>query len=457
MLSKTETTTAMALPARRAGGVLEVSALAYPVVLQTFSDTLMQVVDSAFVGRLGATELGAVGFAGIWLWTCLCAFVGTATGVQTFAAQAFGAGRHRECGTWIWQAAYVLVPAIILWIGLVAFGFETALGWLGPTPELQARALEYAWGRFPGMPMVILSIILTSFLRGLGRTALPLLVTVLANLVNVFLDYGLIFGRFGLPEWGVAGAGAATSAANWTYCAIMLFAVTRPSLAREFGTRAFRPRAKLMRRYINTSVPIGGQWLLDMTSFAVFSTIIARMGDIPMAANQAMIQLLSLSFMQAYGISVSAGALVGRYIGARDLESAERSHRSALTLGMGLAAIVGVAFLAVPEPLLRIFTDDPEVIALGRPLLALAALFQIVDAVGIIVGGSLRGAGDTRWPFLVQATLAWALRLPLVYLCAIALQGGLLGAWIGELGYIVVLNGFFWMRFRAGNWRSMRV
>jgi putative MATE family efflux protein len=304
---------------------------------------------------------------------------------------------------------------------------------------------------------VIVSVIFTSFFRGLGQTGMPLVATIAANLVNLVLDYGLVLGRLGMPQWGVFGAGAATSASNLVYLLIIAGAALRPSIAAAYGTRSVRASAPLIRRFTRTSTPIGGQWLLDMASFAVFSTIIVRMGDVSMAANQAMIQLLSLSFMQAYGISVAAGALVGRYVGAGDLASAERSYASSMKLGMALAATVAAMFLLFPEPLLRIFSDDRRVLELGAPLLALAALFQVIDAVGIIVGGSLRGAGDTRWPFFMQASLAWLLRIPVVYACAIALHGGLLGAWVGELVYISVLNVAFVLRFRAGTWRRMRV
>ena len=212
-----------------------------------------------------------------------------------------------------------------------------------------------------------------------------------------------------------------------------------------------------MWRYARTSVPVGGQWVLDMISFALFSTIIARMGDTQMAASQAMIQLLSLSFMQAFGISIACGALVGRYVGARDLASAERAHHSAMKLGIGLATAVVVLFLTVPDTLLGIFTSDPEVVALGRPLLALGALFQLLDAVGIIAGGSLRGAGDTRFPFVMQATLAWCVRLPLMYLFAVVFARGVLGAWFGELLYVAVLGSVWLLRFRSGVWRTVRI
>lgn len=442
---------------RLPGGVSEVAVLAYPAVLQTLSDTAMQVVDSAMVGRLGVTELGAVGFGGVWLWTMLVLLVGTATGVQTFVAQACGAGDAKHCGRWAWQGLYTLLPAAVVWVGIIALTFQPFLNFLGPSPELRVLAARYVQARLFGAPAIIAAVVLTSFFRGLGDTRTPLAATVVANVLNAVLAYGLVFGRLGLPSWGVAGAGAATALSNWTYTTIMLAALLRRRMADAYGTRLVRPDWHAMRRFARTSAPIGGQWVLDMVSFALFSTIIARMGNVQMAASQAMIQLLSLSFMQAFGISIASGALVGRYVGAADLESAERIHWSALKLGLGLAAVVAILFLSVPEVLLGIFSTDPEVLTLGRPLLALGAVFQLIDAVGIIAGGSLRGAGDTRWPFLVQASLAWTVRLPLVYLLAVVLGGGVTGAWLGELGYVAVLGAVWLLRFRVGAWRMIRI
>lgn len=442
---------------RLPGGVAEVAVLAYPAVLQTLSDTLMQVVDAAIVGRLGVTELGAVGFGGIWVWTMLVVFVGAATGVQTFVSQAFGAGEHKQCGRWVWQALYTLLPASVLWVATIELVFGPLVHLLGPSPELQGFATSYAHGRLLGGPAIVAAVVLTSFFRGLGDTRTPLVATVFANLLNAVACYGLVFGHFGLPAWGVAGAGVATALSNWTYTAIMLCALLRRRMIATYATRPARPDRASMWRFARTSIPVGGQWVLDMISFALFSTIIARMGDVQMAASQAMLQLLSLSFMQAFGISIASGALVGRYVGARDLTSAERSHHSAMKLGLGLATAVAVLFLTVPDALLGIFTTDPDVIALGRPLLALGALFQLLDAVGIIASGSLRGAGDTRFPFVVQATLAWIVRLPLVYTFALVLGRGVTGAWFGELLYVTVLGSAWLLRFRSGVWRTVRI
>jgi MATE family, multidrug efflux pump len=439
------------------GSISEVAALAYPAVLQTMSDTAMQVVDAAMVGRLGIAELGAVGFGGIWLWTMMVFFVGTATGVQTFTAQTFGSRDIAACGRWAWQGLYALALPAVLWTAVLAFSFAPLLRLLGASPEMCELASTYAHARLFGVPAVIGSVVLSSFFRGMGDTRTPLVVTVLANFLNAILAYGLVFGRLGLPAWGVAGAGMATAIANWTYFSVMLGALLQRRMRREFGTTPVQPDVTAMRRLARTSAPIGGQWVLDMISFALFSTIIARMGEAQMAASQAMIQLLSMSFMQAYGISIASGALVGRYVGARELGAAERSHRSALKLGLSLAALVAVLFLAVPETLLAIFTADPQVLVLGRSLLALGALFQVVDAVGIIAGGSLRGSGDTRFPFAIQAGLAWMLRLPLVYIAAVVLRGGVVGAWFGELAYVAVLSSAWLLRWRSGVWRTIRI
>ena len=201
----------------RRGSVSEVFELAYPVVLTQLSTTALGVVDSAMVGRLGATELGAVGFGAIWLWTFFTLFYGTATGVQTFVSQADGAGRQRECGAWAWHGFYAVVPAALLCACAIALVITPLVALLGPSEALQTHAVAYILPRLPGEVGMVVVMVLTSFFRGFGDTRTPLYVTLAANVVNAALDYGLIFGRLGLPEWGVAGAGTATACGRIVY------------------------------------------------------------------------------------------------------------------------------------------------------------------------------------------------------------------------------------------------
>jgi MATE family multidrug resistance protein len=435
----------------------EVFTLAYPVVLTQISATTLGVVDSAMVGRLGPTELGAVGFGAIWLWTIFSFFYGTASGVQTFVSQADGAGRPRECGAWAWHGFYAVVPVTFVCVCALAPAIGPLIAALGPSADLQTNAVAYILPRLPGEVGMAVVMVLTSFFRGFGDTRTPLYVTLGANVVNAVLDYGLIFGRLGLPEWGVAGAGAATSIGVWLAAGALFLCYRRRLLRERFDTRAVRPESGAVRRFLRTGAPIGGQWCLGMTSFAMFTTLVARMGDTEMAASQAFVVLLSLSFMQAIGLSVGAATLVGRYVGARDLDAAVRSCKSALLLGAGLGGTIALLYLAAPVSLLRLFTDDPDVVRLGVPLLAIGALFQLFDAFGIISEGALRGAGDTRWPFLVHAALGWGFFVPAAYVLGFVLEGGLTGAWLGGLAYVVALSTVLVWRFWSGAWRDIEI
>ncbi len=226
---------------RRNGGVREVFVLAYPVVLTQLSTTLMGVVDSAMVGRLGATELAAVGFASVWAWTIFSLLHGTASGVQTFVSQADGAGRQRECGAWAWHGIYSVIPVALLFVAVLAPAVPQFIAWLGPSAELQGAATTYIVARMPGEVCVSFSMALISFFRGFGDTRTPLYAALFANALNAVLDYGLIFGELGLPAWGVRGAGVATAIGNASAAVWMFVAFRRRRVAERYGTRRAAP------------------------------------------------------------------------------------------------------------------------------------------------------------------------------------------------------------------------
>ena len=440
-----------------AGGVRELVALALPIVFTNLSSTLMMTVDAAMVGRLGATELGAVGYAGIWYWTVIAVFNGTGSGVQTFAAQAHGAGRGHRCGRWLWQAWYTVVPAATAALLAFAVAFPALLELLGPAASLRPLAAAYVQARVVGIGGMMTGLLVAAFLRGVGDTRTPLAAMVVANVVNAVLNYALIFGHFGLPRLGVVGSGLATAVAEWVYAAWLLRAVTRPEVVRAFGLGRVRPDPAAMRRFLRTSAPIGGQWALDMLAFAVFSTLVARMGASEMAASQALLSLMHLSLMQVVGVQMAVATLVGRYIGAGDLVAARRSLASGLRVGVGLSMLVAAMFVVVPGPCLRLFVSDEAVLRLGAPLLAVGAAFLVCDAYGVLIGGALRGAGDTRWPFVVQTLLAWGVFLPAAYAGASLLGAGLTGAWSGGVVYVAVLGLALQWRVQSGAWERARI
>ena len=439
------------------GSVREVLDLAYPVILTQISVTLMQLVDSAMVGRLGTSELGAVGFGGIWMWTTLSLFVGLSTAVQTFVAQDHGAGNAHTTGKWVWQGIYTTLPITAIAMLVIFWAAPMLIDWVEPSETLRPLAADYIQARSLGGVGLVTAMVLTSFFRGLGDTRTPLYCTIVANLFNAVLDYGLIFGELGFPAWGVFGAGFATSLSEWILLLAIACFFAQRRIRASFDTRPVSPDRTAIRRLLRIGLPIGGQWCLEMTSFAAFSAIVVQMGDSAMAASQAIIVLLSLSFMQAVGMSIAVATLVGRYVGSGDLRAAEKSFYSGIRLALGLGGIMAIAFLAFPEALIRIFTRDTEILRLGGPLLMLGAAFQIFDALGIVSDGALRGAGDTLWPFAVRFALAWGVQVPIAYTLAVTLDGGLLGAWLGAFVYIVLLASILIWRFRSGRWRAIQI
>jgi len=441
----------------RPGGLREVALLAYPLVLTQMSITAMAVVDSAIVGRLGAAPLGAVGLGGMWIWTLASFFVGTSMAVQTFVAQLHGAGRGRECGAWSWQGLASLAPLAALASVLVFVGADAIMVVLAPTESIAPLATGYMRARALGIVGITAAVTMSSFFRGLGDARTPLYATLTANVLNLVLDYGLVFGELGMPRLGVVGAGLATAIAEWVYFLFLAVIFLRPRLARSFDTRPQRPAWKEIKRLWYTGGPIGGQWVLEMLSFAVFTTLVARMGDAAMAASHAYVQLLSLSFMQATGISTATATLVGRYIGAQRYDFVARSFRSSIGLAAALGCLIAALFVGVPRTLLRIFTDDPAVLEIGIPLLLVGAGYQFMDAMAIVTDGALRGAGDTRWPFVIRCVLSWVVFLPAAWLLAFPLRGGLTGAWLGGLVYIALLAALLYGRFRSGAWKGIRI
>jgi MATE family multidrug resistance protein len=342
-------------------------------------------------------------------------------------------------------------------VAILAWLLEPALALLGPSLEMRTLTADYVQARLFGELGFVAVMVINSFYRGLGDTRTPLYITLFANAVNVVLDYGLIFGKFGLPEWGVAGAGVATAIAQWSNAIVLFVIFQRRSVAKRCNTHPTALNVEQIRRFLWTGAPIGGQWFIGMMSFSAFTTLVARMGDESMAASQAFVMLLSLSFMQAVGISIATAILVGRYIGAGDPSAAIRTFRSAILLGIALAIAIAIAFVAIPIPLLRIFTDDAKVLELGRPLLLLGALFQLADAVAIISEGALRGAGDTRWPFAIETAMGWGVLVPLAYYVGVVLEFGLTGAWLASLAHILALASILFLRFRSNAWQKIRI
>lgn len=444
-------------PEHKKGGYAEVWHIAYPAVLTMISHTIMTFIDAIMVGRLGPTELAAVGLSGTLTWGLFSFFNGVVNGVNTFVAQDYGAKRFDNIGRVTWQGVYFALISGGILIFVSRFNVEL-MRLLGPAEDVQRIGASYLGIRLWGGVFIVLYMCFSAFLRGIGDTRTPLKIVIFINVLNIVGDYALIFGKFGFPELGTDGAAYATVGASAVGALIFfLVFVSRKSDMRFAARSGWRVRLDLMARLSRVGLPIGLQWLLDMASFIVFTALIGRIGTLQLAASTAGLRLMHLSFMPVFGVSIAATTLVGQYIGSKEVPCATRAGYTAIKLSMVYAGLVALLFLAIPRQLVMMISQDPEVVSLGGRILRVAAIFLLFDSMGIASNGCLRGAGDTRWAMFIGVGFAWFIFVPLAYLGAIVLKGGAVGAWAGATGYIIALGLAYFIRFRTGKWKNIKI
>jgi MATE family multidrug resistance protein len=445
------------LPGVRAGSVKEAWKLAYPTVIGQLSVTVMWTVDTILLGHVGKVELAAAGFGGVLIWTLYTFFVGTIGSVNTFVAQSKGSGNSDRCPHFAWQGLWLaLISGLIL--GLITWKFQWILAAARPAPDVIEECLRYSRARLFGAFFLMGTFTFHNFFRGVGDMKTPMRIAIASNLINILLDLVLIYGWGPFPRLTTLGAGMATAIADVSAFFMGAAVFLGPTLHRKYSTRinrAFRPA--LVGRMLKVGLPMGVQAFLDMGSFAVFMTIMGRLGTTQLAASQIALQLLSFTFMPADGVAKAATTLVGQYIGAGKKHLAEKSGWIVVKMNLAYSLFIAVFFLLAGEWLYRLFTNAEDVIRAGMAIIPLIALFQLVDAVQMSYSGSLRGAGDTRFTMYVYAGSSWLVFVPLALLFAYPLGMGMAGGWLGGVIHFTLVNIVLTWRFTRGAWKSIEI
>ncbi len=430
-----------------------------PIILGSVSFTIMMFADNAMVARTGTDAFAAIGSAGLWSYISACFLLGVVGCVSTFAAQCYGRGALDDCARYAWQGIYLSFAAGVL--GLVLWPLsEPLFRLMGHSDEVTRLELIYFRIRLLGfLPIACISG-LAAFFQAIGRPSIPMYIGMGANVVNLGLNYVLIYGHFGAPALGIAGAAIATVASMVVQMAALLYIFLSPSMDRRFRSRAARAFDPVkLRELVRVGFPVGMIMFMDVANWGVFTSfIVGYFGSVALASHNAAINFMHLAFMPAVGINQGIAAIVGQHIGRERPDLAQARTYTALRITMVYMFSVGLVLAVFGKPLIAAcFVDDPAVLELGHTLLLLAAVFQAFDAINITVSGSLRGAGDTRWMAFMTFFFAYFFFLPLSLLMAFALKGGAVGAWISATVYIIGLSGLLLSRFRAGHWREIRI
>ncbi|MBI5600463.1 MAG: MATE family efflux transporter [Gemmatimonadetes bacterium] len=415
----------------------EMLAVAAPVVIVQVGLQVMGFVDTLMVGRLSADALAGVALGNFYFFNVAIFGMGTLMALDPVVAQAFGAGDLGGARRGI-QRGVLLALLISVLVG-AAFAFSgSAFQLLRQPPAVVPMARHYVEISAVGLPAFFLFVVLRQALQAMLVVRPVLVAVVVANLVNVFANWVLIFGNLGAPPMGVAGSAWATVLARWVMGATLLVAgwpTLRPHLTGSWrAATAFGPLWATVR----LGAPIGFQWFFEAGAFAMATLMFGWLGTVPLAAHEVALSLASLTFMVPVGFSVAAAALVGQAVGRSDMPSARRHAAGAWVLGVGFMAFSGMLMLAFPSAIARWFTLDAAVVAAAAPLIAIAGVFQVFDGTQAVASGLARGTGDTKVPMFLHLFGFWALGVPLAAVLGFRTPLGGAGIWWGlTLGLIV--------------------
>lgn len=431
-------------------------ALGLPLIGSHLAQMALHVTDTVLMGRYGVPELAAVTLAGSCFFIVFVLGSGFAQALMPLVAVAVGKGDETEVRRDARMALW-----LSLGFGLVTYPvFWTSGTWLlvlRQEPKVAQLAQDFLRIAGPGMVPALLVMALKSYLSALGRTQVVLWVTLGALLVNLALGWMLIFGHWGAPELGVRGAALATLTVQWvTFLIMALYAQFQPAL-RRFGlfNRFWRMDTAALGRVFRLGWPIGMTGLAESGLFAGASLMMGWVSTVALAAHGIAMQVAALAFMLHLGLSNAATVLAGRASGAGDVRGLRQIAIAAIGLSLVLCALGIALFVSLPVAIIGLFLDttkpeSPQILALGTRLLALAALFQLGDAMQVMALGLLRAIRDTRVPMWAAALSYWGVGIPasaiLGFHFGLGAEGIWLGLCIGLLFASTSLMARFWTR-----------
>jgi len=435
----------------------EVFSLAFPSIISMVSITIQNFIDTAFISHIGTPQIAGVGLVTWYIWTLLSFFRGLNSVTNTFVARYLGSRRLKSIGTISWHFIYLSLIFGIIYFTIGRFT-PYILKFIKLPQDAYIYAVDYAKIRFYEAFFIITIFVFDDFFKGIKRPDVSMTIIGIASILNIIFDYVLIFGKFGFPRLGVKGAALATVISEFLGFGVFLsIYLSKKNRFRYLTHRLPRLSLSLFKKILKIGTPAGIQNILDSGSFLVFGIIVAKMGTDSLAINQIVIQILSLTFMPGLGFSRAATTLVSAYMGGKSIKKARKSVYISTFLALSIMLPVALTFVLIPDLYLRIFTNDKTLISIGEKILLISAIYEVVDAIGLVYSGGLIGAGDTKFTMWVIMISAWGLFLPCTYILGIILKMGIVGAWISMAVYIFVFGLMVFIRFTGKKWEKIKI
>ena len=445
------------------GGYAELWKVAYPLIITSATHTVMQFIDRKFLAMNATSDVAAALPGGILSFTMFTFFMITAGFTAAIVSQNYGRKNWKNCARVPWAGFYfalgsgLICSFLLSWVGLTIITFGQH------SPEVLSGELEYFRMLIPSGGFIFISSAFCSFFSGRGKTWTVAIVHFIASMVNIVLDYMLIFGKWGAPQMGIAGAGLATTIAC-VVGAVVAFVYFILQDQKKYPTRKdWHYNHVDMRFLIKFGTPAGMQVFFSVGAFTVIVFLIGRIGSIELAATTIALSINMLTFMPLLGISEATGILAGKYVGAKQCEISEKVAYKAWKLSSAYMVLMGVFYIFFPEVLLEFFAPEKgdeavkfaEVIRIGRIILLFAAVYNLFNVLRFVFMGALRGAGDTKVPMWMIIATSWIILAPGGYLIIAVWKLDIVVVWIFLTCYSGLVGGLFLWRFKSGAWKNI--
>ncbi|WP_288371393.1 MATE family efflux transporter [uncultured Algoriphagus sp.] len=408
--------------------------LAYPVILSQLGQVMVGVADSMMVGQLGALPLAAASLANSIFFVLMMFGMGVSMGITPLISIAEGKGKGLRIGKLFRHGLWINIFVALILTGII-LGLSTGLSFLDQPEEVVEAAIPYLWVITASLFPFMIFQTFKQFAEGLSQTRQAMYVTIFSNLLNVFLNWVLIFGKLGFPAMGLMGAGWATLISRVLMALLMGAYVLSSKRYKGFdlGLKIRQFSAPLLSRILKIGIPTGFQFIFEVSAFGSAAIMMGWIGVTALASHQIAINLASISYMMAAGLGTAGMVRVSNQIGRNDFQTMREAGMMVFGMVIAFMSISAVIFILFRNMLPSLYIDDPEVIATSATLLIIAGMFQLSDGIQVVGLGVLRGMEDVRFPTWLTFVAYWILGLPLGYFFAFGLDMGERGIWFGLL------------------------
>lgn len=436
-------------------------ALAWPTMLEQLLQTAVQYIDTAMVGSLGTQATAAVGATSTVNWLIGSTISALGIGFLSFVSQACGAGDTKKAGKASSQAVLAVLVSGILFAALTLGLSGSIPVWMQVDPSIQGLASQYFFILYTPMLARTATIVFGMLLRAVGDTKTPMLVGLLVNVANVILNFLLIYPTrewmgITLPGagWGVIGAAAASAVSFWIGGICITVALWRHPVISPRG-QSLRPDPEILRPCLKVALPNALQRFGTSLGYVAFASMINSIGEVATAAHTIANTVESAFYIPGYGMQTAAATLAGNALGAKDDRRIKNLARMIIFIETGLMILSGTLLFLFAPDMMGLFSQDPNVIALGAVVLRMVAVSEPFYGVSIIIEGMMQGMGNTLMPFVFSISGMWGIRIIGTFICTQLLHMGLISAWACMIAHNLLLFVMFMICYLSGKWNPM--